>query len=339
MSLTAVIAARASASTTAPPAGAAGREIRCHPPRKTIRAPVDLSNSSMPSQGAQKVHWVPSQLASSPSCRAQAPLAGAATSQHSPGAGEPGGSVASPSTAGWSRASIRANASLTKNSFCACPAGVAVLRAAQGFGLGGGIQAGLRSVWPAQPAQRRFEGRRGFDRATGQDAALAFNHDGARFAEARGHQRNPRVRQSLGDEAHPFGTGAGLAEAASRHDQPDVPVIVERQLAVMRIIAEVGDEGIAFLLRQPTDEGLALERCKARPHTGARQFAAHSGEISRPATFLRSSSTFRSIASRTCAALTLARWARSLATVSLCAESRRRATATSSFRSGAGSRR
>lgn len=109
-----------------------------------------------------------------------------------------------------------------------------MLRTAQGLRLGGRIERGDGAVGPADPAERGFVGRPLVGRAAGNDPALALDHHRARFAEARPDQRDPRSRVALGNAADPFGPGACLAEAAPRHDQPDVLVACRRKLTVMR---------------------------------------------------------------------------------------------------------
>jgi hypothetical protein len=67
-----------------------------------------------------------------------------------------------------------------------------------------------------------------------QQAALSFHHNAARLGKRRADQRNARGGIAFGDAAHPFRAGPGLAEAASRHDQPYAPVFSGRKLAGMR---------------------------------------------------------------------------------------------------------
>jgi hypothetical protein len=81
---------------------------------------------------------------------------------------------------------------------------------------------------------RRLEGGARAGRSDGQDPGGAFDHHSARFAERSGDQRDSRGRIGLGDEPHPFGAGARLAEPAPGHDQPGVPAARRRKLAVVR---------------------------------------------------------------------------------------------------------
>jgi hypothetical protein len=164
-----------------------------------------------------------------PACPSHAPLGALPTSQFSPSAGLAGGKGASPSMAQWSRASASACASLTKASFCACPACVAMLRAAQGLRLARRIERGLGAGRPCQQPARRFEARPLAPWRNRQQSALALDHHAAGLPQRCRDQRNPGSRIGFGDGAYPFRSGAGLAKAAPGHDQPAVPLAVGRQ--------------------------------------------------------------------------------------------------------------
>ena len=159
-----VKAARNSISGAAPPLTWAGGKGECQPPRYRRNWPAARSKTCIPSCGAMNSHSLPFHPASSPSCMPHSPAAPLATSHRSPSTGSAGGVPASACTAGWCRKSDRTCARLTKHSFCDWPGGVAVLRTAQGLRLGRRIEEGLRPVGPAQPVERRLEGRAVFRR-------------------------------------------------------------------------------------------------------------------------------------------------------------------------------
>jgi hypothetical protein len=100
---------------------------------------------------------------------------------------------------------------------------MAVLRTAQRFGLGGRIERRDRAGAPAQLALGGFEERSLVGLRNRQQPAFAFDHHPPHLAERGADERDPRGRVVLGDLAHPFGAGAGLAVAAPGHDQPGVP--------------------------------------------------------------------------------------------------------------------
>jgi len=130
--------------------------------------------------------------------------------------------------------SSSACAALTVASFCDCPTCVAVLGPAQGLGLTRGIEPGDRAVLPRQLAQARLEHRGERAGRGGEHPAVAFHHHVAHFGQARADQRDPRIAVLAGDVAHPFGPGAGLAEAAPGADQPGAPCLFGRELLVAR---------------------------------------------------------------------------------------------------------
>ncbi len=257
--MTWAIAARASASTVVPPAGAAGTVAARHCPAMWQRScPVARSSTRMPSRGPANSQLPPCRQAMAPALPLQAPAGVLPTSQHSPSTGAVGGVFATPSMAVWSSASASAWASLTKNSFCACAASVAVLRAAQAFRLGGRIERGLRAARPGQPAQRRLEHRPPVGRADGEDAAFALDHHRARLGQRRADQGDAGRGVLLGHLAHPFGPGAGLAEAASGEHQPEPPFALGRQLLAARPQAPVGRQLLALGLGEAGEAGEAF---------------------------------------------------------------------------------
>ena len=74
--------------------------------------------------------------------------------------------------------------------------GVAVLRTAQAFRLGGREQLHLRPVGAADAVQRRFEPRPAIGRRHGEQTGFALYHHRARFGERCGDQRDPGGRNS-----------------------------------------------------------------------------------------------------------------------------------------------
>ena len=108
--------------------------------------------------------------------------------------------------------------------------GMAVLRAAQAFGLGGRIKKGHRPIGPGQPLERGLVKRPVVRRTDRQHPAFAFDHHAARFAKRGGNQRDPRIGIEDSGFAHPFCPGAGLAEAAPGADHPAIPCAARRGL-------------------------------------------------------------------------------------------------------------
>ena len=107
-----------------------------------------------------------------------------------------------------------------------------MLGPAQSLGLARRIEERLRPVGPGEPPQRRFEFGHQRARRGRKHAAFALHHDAARLGQARGDERDARLRVGAGDRAHPLGARAGLAEAAPRADQPDAPVAFGGELLV-----------------------------------------------------------------------------------------------------------
>lgn len=219
---------------------------------------------------------------------------------------------------------------MTKNSFCACPASVAVLRAAQAFGFLRRIDQRLRPIGKAQPFERGFEHRAVIRRAAGDDAAFAFHHHRARFGKRGRHQRNAGLGTAFGNGAHPFGTAAGLAETAPGQNQPDSPIAGRRQLFVTRHHSPViGPFILLVLIHGSRDLRRCIHIIIGQP---IEAIAVHSPCALRAlscASRWRIASTLRSIDARTSAALTLRCWAWACAAFSRWAESSRSALAKS----------
>jgi hypothetical protein len=155
---------------------------------------------------------------------------------------------------------VRACASLTVNSFWACPVAVAVLRPAQAFGLRCGIEHGLCPVGPGQQIARWLEARALAVRGNRQQAAFAFDHHAAGLAKRGGHQRNPRGGIVLCNRPHPFRPGAGLTKAAPGQDQPGLPVASGCQLAGMGPQPPVVAQLAPLPVAHPFERGAALAR-------------------------------------------------------------------------------
>lgn len=235
------------------------------------------ANSQLPA-------WRP---ANWPSCPAHAPLAAVPTNQQSPSCGEAGGALAVPTIAGWSNISVRAWASLTNTSFCACPASVAVLRAAQAFRLSRRIEEGLRAVWPAEPPQGRFKHRTGVVAGAGQNAAFAFNHHRTCLANRRSDQRDARLRIGARHHIHPFRPRPRLAETAPGADQPQPPVTrwgqlfgagperpVAQQFAALRVLQFAQQVVLAWagVIQQPAPVIIRRHGDRVHHRPAARQF-------------------------------------------------------------------
>ena len=109
-----------------------------------------------------------------------------------------------------------------------------MLRTAQALRLACRINRRYRAVGPCQPPQRGFETRAAAARRDRKQAAFAFDHHRAHFIVRCADQCDARIGIVIGNFAHPFGPGAGLAEAAPCHDQPCRPVAGRRQLLGMR---------------------------------------------------------------------------------------------------------
>ena len=146
---------------------------------------------------------------------------------------------------------------------------MAVLRTAQAFGLGGGIEGRARAAGPHQLPPRGFEARSLARRGDRQQPALALDHHPPRLAQRGGDQRDPRGRIGLGDGADPFGARAGLAEAAPRHDQPQMPGLGRGQLAGMRPELPVAPESGTLGMGQPLEFATALLGLEPQQHLGA----------------------------------------------------------------------
>lgn len=204
---------------------------RRHSPEYVRRWPVVRSRTVIPSDTVKNCHAPACRTASMPSRPANAPVPFAATSQPCPSSGATGSAATSPSIAGCSSASQREKAALTKNSFWLWPGSDLVLRAAQTVRLGGRVKERLRAVGPGQPLERGFEHGFRFGRAYFQKAAFPFDHHRAGIAERCADQSDAAVRVAARIFAHPFGAGTGLAEAASRADQPGPPVPRRGELA------------------------------------------------------------------------------------------------------------
>ncbi len=207
--------------------------------------------------------------------------------------------------------------------------GVTVLWTAQAFRLGSREQLHLRAIGEPNAVERGFELRHPVRRADCQQAGLALHHHCARFGQRCGDQRDPGARVRFGNLAHPFGTGAGLAEPAPRHDHPDAPIAlrcallaareqlpVELEFGFLLVVEGIGDEwsGLLLVLVHPLEIG-----AQRAPSARARSCLSRR----------RISSTLRSIESRTSAALTLRCCAMACEAVSRCAASRRIALAKS----------
>jgi len=144
--------------------------------------------------------------------------------------------------------------------------GVAVLRAAQAFGLGGRIEKGHRAIGPGQPLERRLVERPVVRRTDCQHPAFAFDHYAARFAKRGGNQRDPCIGIEDGAFAHPFGPGAGLAEAASRANHPAIPSAARWRLCLAPPERPVMPDQRAFALFQlPDQPGLGAVVLFAQP--------------------------------------------------------------------------
>ena len=228
--ISASIAARASLSMVEPPVGLAGAAGACHVALKRMICAADRSKTRMPSRGEANSQFPDWRHATAPSFPSHAPVASGPTIQFSPSTGTAGGAESVPSTEQWRRASVRAWASLTWASFWACPAGVAVLGAAQTFRFTGGIKRRLRAVWPGQPPERGFKFWSAARRTDGEQTAFAFHHNCARFTQRRADQRDARFRIGASDFPDPFRSGAGFAKAPACHDKPDPPVSGRRDL-------------------------------------------------------------------------------------------------------------
>lgn len=123
-----------------------------------------------------------------------------------------------------------------------------MLRTTQRFRLTRRIEDRLRARGPGQPPPRGFELRALAARGDRQQAALPLDHHAACLAQRGCDQRDPRRRITLGDLADPFGPGAGLAKAASGHDQPDRPGRFRRQLAFVGPQPPVLAQALALLV-------------------------------------------------------------------------------------------
>jgi hypothetical protein len=129
-----------------------------------------------------------------------------------------------------------------------------VLRTAQRFRLTRRIEHRLRTRGPGQPPPRGFELWTFAARGDGQQAAFTLDHHAARLAQRGRDQRDPRRRVGLGDLADPFGPGAGLAEAASGHDQPDGPRCFGWQLAFVGPQPPVLAQALALPVGHPPQQ-------------------------------------------------------------------------------------
>ena len=144
-----------------------------------------------------------------------------------------------------------------------------MLRAAEAFGLGGGIEGRARAAGPDQLPPRGFEARSLARRGDRQQPALALDHHPPRLAQRGGDQRDPRGRIGLGDGADPCGARAGLAEAAAGHDQPQVPGLGRGQLTGMRPQPPVAPERGTLGMGQQPQFLAALLGLEPQQHLGA----------------------------------------------------------------------
>ncbi|GAA5046787.1 hypothetical protein GCM10023208_02470 [Erythrobacter westpacificensis] len=153
---------------------------------------------------------------------------------------------------------MRAKASFTVNSFCACAAGVTMLRTAQAFRLAGGIKRCLRAIGPGQSPQRGLEFRPVRVEVAGENAAFAFHHHRPCFRDGSGDEGDAGIGVILRHVAHPFGPGAGLAEAATGTDQPQPPAIGRRHLLAPSPQGPVVFQQVAFCRVQFVEEIIAF---------------------------------------------------------------------------------
>ena len=113
------------------------------------------------------------------------------------------------------------------------------LRPAQGLRLACRVDHRLRAVGPDEALARRLPERTAVGRRTGEDAAVAEDHDLARLVEGLADDRHALAAARLQRtrtfdlRAHPFGPGARLARAAAAEDHPCPPVPLGRELVRM----------------------------------------------------------------------------------------------------------
>src|SRR5579859_4027307 len=109
-----------------------------------------------------------------------------------------------------------------------------MFRPAHVVGVVRAIRGRHRAVGPRQAAFgwliRRAEPRRGDT----QDTAFAFHHHVSHISGGTRDDGEPVTAPAFHLRTHPFRARAGLAEAATREEEPDAPVARRRQLIVTR---------------------------------------------------------------------------------------------------------
>src|SRR5205085_11635669 len=106
--------------------------------------------------------------------------------------------------------------------------GEMVLRAAQFVGLLGREGVGLRARGETQDAAAGDPARALVAAGAGDEAAFAPDHDAFDLIQAGGDQSDPGPGMVPRPRPEPFGTRAGLAEAAPGDDRPGAPGLAVR---------------------------------------------------------------------------------------------------------------